>query len=551
MKIVVAVESVERVSSPMSEFPLWLRLTHFFNFLLITLLIRSGIEILGGHPKLYWNDDSFPGSEWFRLGDKRTPEDDDRVTVAERERTPSDDRALSDGAGTVFEQPDSATEADEHDGSAWTAEDEAVPLSSWLALPGKDNLGLGRHWHFWAATGWAVTGLLYVVLLFASDQWQRIVPTSWSIVPQAWDALVAYLHLRIPHASGYNALQQLAYFAVIFILSPVMISTGLAMSPALAARFPRLSRATGGRQMARSIHFLGMIAFVVFIVIHVGLVVAHGFAEGMAKIVLGGADQPKTLATALGLVGIGAVIMFHIVATRYSLRYPMKAKKLLEVGIDPLQKRLFHHWKPRQEYDYVSDYARANGKPPRNDTYQRLLANNFEEYELTVDGLVENPLTLSLDELRDLPRQSQTTRHDCIQGWGYYAQWAGVPVSELIDRCEPKPEARYAVFWTLDEKWEYSEDGPEENVDNGYYYEVIDMEKAMESQTILADEMNHKPLPIAHGAPLRLRLESQLGYKMAKWVCRVEFVEDYDDIGQGQGGWRDDVLNYFPSDAGI
>lgn len=535
----------------MSEFPLWLRLTHLFNFLFITLLIRSGIEILGTHPKLYWNDDAFPGSEWLRLGDKRTPEDDDRVTVEESERTPADDRAFSDGAGTPFEQPESTTAPDERDGSAWTAETEIVPLPSWLALPGKDNLGLGRHWHFWAATGWAVTGLFYVVLLFMSDQWHRIVPTSWAIFPRAWEALVTYIHLNIPQTSGYNALQQLAYFAVIFILTPIQITTGLAMSPALAARFPRLSRLTGGRQVARSLHFLGMVAFVLFIIVHVSLVVAHGFGEGMAKIVLGGAHQPKALATILGLAGIGVVIVFHVAATRYSLRYPLRVKKLLELGIDPLRKWLFHHWTPRQDYDYISDYARANGQPPRNDTYQRLLANNFEEYELTVDGLVENSLSFSLDELRELPRQSQTTRHDCIQGWGYYAQWAGVPVAELIERCEPQPEARYAVFWTLDEKWEYSEDGPEEPVDNGYYYEVIDMEKATEPQTILADEMNNEPLPVAHGAPLRLRMESQLGYKMAKWVCRIEFVADYEDIGQGEGGWRDDALDYYPSDAGL
>ena len=145
--------------SAMSEFPLWLRLTHFFNFLFITLLLRSGIEILGTHPKLYWNDDAFPGSEWFRLGEKRTPEDDDRMTATERVQATADERALSDGAGAAFEQPpESAADADENDGSPWTAEDEIVPLPFWLALPGKDNLGLGRHWHFWAATGWAITG---------------------------------------------------------------------------------------------------------------------------------------------------------------------------------------------------------------------------------------------------------------------------------------------------------------------------------------------------------------------------------------------------------
>jgi sulfoxide reductase catalytic subunit YedY len=534
----------------MSDFPLWLRLTHFFNFLLITLLIRSGIEIIGTHPKFYWNDDAIPGSEWFRLGEKRTPEDDVRVTT--KRRATDAERAISDGAGVEFDRrAETAVDTDQSDADPWTAEDEIVPLPSWLALPGKDHLGLGRHWHFWAATGWAVTGLLYVVLLFASDQWHRIVPTSLEILPQAWDALVTYLHFETPHTAGYNALQQLTYFSVIFILAPIQIVTGLAMSPALAARFPRLSRLTGGRQAARSVHLLGMIAFVLFILGHVSLVVAHGFGEGMAKIVLGGAEQPKTLATILGLAGIGFVVLFHIAATGYSLRYPMKVKKLLEIGVDPVRKRLFHYWRPQQEYDHISEYARANGKPPRNDTYQKLLETGFEGYELTVDGLVENPLTLSLDELHDLPRQTQTTRHDCIQGWGYYAKWGGVPVSELIERCEPTSEARYAVFHTLDEKWEYSEDGPEEPVGNGYYYEVIDMEKATEPQTIIADEMNDEPLPVAHGAPLRLRMESQLGYKMAKWVCRIEFVEEYEDIGQGQGGWRDDVLDYFPSDAGI
>jgi sulfoxide reductase catalytic subunit YedY len=153
-------------------------------------------------------------------------------------------------------------------------------------------------------------------------------------------------------------------------------------------------------------------------------------------------------------------------------------------------------------------------------------------------------MTLSFDELRDFEKQSHTTRHDCIQGWGYYAQWGGVRIADLIERCQPTEDANYAVFWTLDEKWEDPE------VD-GYYYEVIDLEKATEPMTILAYEMNGEDLPIPHGGPLRLRGESILGYKMAKWVCAIEFVEDYDHIGKGQGGWRDDTLNYFPSGAGL
>ncbi len=116
-------------------FPLWVRLTHFFNFLFITLLIRSGIEIIGAHPKFYWNDDALPGSEWFRLTKKRIPKN-----------------------------------------QLWTSEDEIEPMPRWTALPGDNNLGLGRHWHFWAVNGWLLAGLMYVILLFTTPQWRRLVP---------------------------------------------------------------------------------------------------------------------------------------------------------------------------------------------------------------------------------------------------------------------------------------------------------------------------------------------------------------------------------------
>jgi sulfoxide reductase catalytic subunit YedY len=228
-------------------FPLWIRLTHFFNFLFITLLIRSGIEVIGAHPKFYWRDDALPGSEWLRLTRKEIPKD-----------------------------------------QTWTSEDEIEPMSPWLALPGRNNLGLGRHWHFWAVNGWLLAGLIYVVLLFATPQRRRLVPTSGEICPAAWQAIVAYAHFRLPpEGNPFNAIQQLTYFFVIFILSPFQIVTGIMMSPALAARFPWFPRILGGRQAARSLHFIGLIVFVVFIAGHVILVVAHGFTLEMAKIVLG------------------------------------------------------------------------------------------------------------------------------------------------------------------------------------------------------------------------------------------------------------------------
>ena len=126
-------------------FPLWIRLTHFFALLFTTLLIRSGIEIIGAHPKLYWRDDALPGTEWIRFTRKRIPKD-----------------------------------------YAWTAEDEIEPVSPWTALPGHNNLGLGRHWHFWAVNGWLLAGATYVFLLFTTPQWRRLVPTSWEIFLTAW-----------------------------------------------------------------------------------------------------------------------------------------------------------------------------------------------------------------------------------------------------------------------------------------------------------------------------------------------------------------------------
>ena len=484
-------------------FPLWIRLTHFFNFLFITLLIRSGIEIIGAHPKFYWNDDALPESEWFRLTKKRIPKN-----------------------------------------QLWTSEDEIEPMSRWTALPGDNNLGLGRHWHFWAVNGWLLAGLIYVILLFTTPQWRRLVPTSWDIFPAAWQAIVAYFHFRLPpEGNPFNAIQQLTYCFIIFILSPFQILTGIMMSPALGARLPRFPRILGGRQAARSLHFIGLIVFTGFIVVHISLVIAHGFQREMAKIVLGDEAASHALATIIGVLAIAAVIAFHFWGTWYSLVSPSQAKRLLEIGVDPLRRLLFHHWDSRQEYRHISAYARTNGKPPRNEIYERLAAANFTGWRLEVSGLVGKNLSLSLNDLSQMRRQTQITLHCCIQGWSYFAQWAGVAVSSIIDKCRPLPNARFLVFHTLDEKWE--------RPGHGYYYEVIDLELAMQSQTILADEMNGRPLPVPYGAPLRLRVENQLGYKMAKWINRIEVVNSFKHIGKGQGGWRDDVLHYYPLDAGL
>ncbi|HEX7049514.1 MAG TPA: molybdopterin-dependent oxidoreductase [Longimicrobiales bacterium] len=486
-------------------FPLWIRLTHLFNILFLSLLARSGIEILGGHPKLYWNDHALPGSEWARFTRKEMPKDE-----------------------------------------LWTAEDEKEPYTPWLALPGRDNLGLGRYWHFVSVAGWVIVGALYITLLFATPQWRRLLPTSWDIFPRAWEAAFTYLRLEIPpHGAPFNALQQLTYAALIFLLAPLQILTGVAMSPAIAARFPWYTKLFGGRQGARSLHFLGLLAFGAFTIHHTAIVIAHGLGDELAAIVLGvsGSATAAQRTTALAIAGaaIAGIIALHVWATRSSLRAPVPMQHRLQRIFDPLQQLLLGRLTSRQRYRAAdrSPFQRPNGRPPRDPTWQALAERGFDDFVLEVGGLVERPLRLTLRELRDLARAEQTTKHVCIQGWTYTAQWAGVPLRSLLEHCRPTPEARYLCFHTFDDKWE--------RPGHGYYYSTLSIDDALKPQTILAYEMNGRPLPHEFGAPLRLRLETQLGYKMVKYVRAIELIRDYRQVGTGHGGWREDVLHYSQS----
>jgi methionine sulfoxide reductase catalytic subunit len=482
-------------------FPLGIRLTHAFNIVFLTLLVRSGIEILGGHPMLYFNDDCRPGSEWIRFTNKR-----------------------------MFRH------------QRWTAEDEKQAYTPWLALPGRDNLGLGRFWHFVAVLGWLLTGLIYLVVLGRDIQWQRLVPTSWAVFPQAWDAALAYLRQDPPSAGNpYNALQQLTYFAVVFLLTPLQILTGLTMSPALAGRFPWFPRLFGGRQAARSLHFLGLMAFVAFTVYHIALVIAHGFGGGLASIVLGLATPTaaqQAVAIAIALTFLAALVVLHVWATRQSLQRPRAVQNALQCIVDPVQGRLLQPLISRQRYSphAITADPRPNGRPPQHEEYRDLAERGFVGWRFEVGGLVEQPLSLTIDELRAFEMGHQVTLHKCIQGWSYVAAWQGVPLSVLLDRCRPALSARYILFRTFDKKWE--EPG------HGDYYGVIDLRLARAPQSLLAYEMNGQPLPVDFGAPLRLRLETQLGYKMVKWIRSMELIADDKDIGAGYGGWRADLLHY-------
>jgi methionine sulfoxide reductase catalytic subunit len=397
------------------DYPLWLRATHFFNFLFLSLLVRSGIEILSAHPRLYWNDHCTPGSEWLKFTKKRRPTD-----------------------------------------RLWTASDEETSFPPLIALPGRENLGLGRHWHFLADFAWLLTGLVYIVMLFASPEWHRLIPASWQVVPDAGRALLSYLTLHIVETPGtYNALQQLSYAGVVFLLAPFSIATGIAMSPAIAARFPWYIKIFRGRQTARSLHFLALAAFILFFVGHVSLVVLHGFHKGLALIVPGQTRDPHlTLALAVWLCGLTGIVIIHVVTTMCSHRRPRFVQKATQSMTDPLRALLFGHETSAQHYAHadISPYFWVNGRAPIEENYLAMARGLFADYVLEIGGLVENELGLTLADLRAMPKQTQITKHCCIQGWSGVAEWSGVSLGHIVELCRPLPSARYIVFYAFDDK---------------------------------------------------------------------------------------------------
>ena len=191
----------------------------------------------------------------------------------------------------------------------------------------------------------------------------------------------------------------------------------------------------------------------------------------------------------------------------------------------------------------ISPDFRPNGSINPTDTdYVAMRDAGFAEYRLVVDGLVEKPLSLSLADLRAQTSRTQITRHDCVEGWSSIAKWTGARLGPLLDQAGLKKNARYIVF--------HCGDTLEETLDGtGKYYESIDLIDAYHPQTILAYAMNDRVLPVAHGAPLRLRVERQLGYKQAKYIMRIEAVEDFKHLGRGAGGfWEDRGYEWY---AGI
>lgn len=485
-------------------FPSWLRITHYVNFLFLILLIRSGLQILFDHPRLYWNVHSTPGSEWLRL--------------------------------TPVEMPREGF---------WTAKEDSRYLSPWIGLPGKRHtVGMARHWHFLSVLFWVGNGVAFVVLLLSGNQWQRLIPTSWKIIPDAWAIWVHYATFHMPEEPNgfynYNALQQLTYFIVVFVLAPLAILSGPSMSPALTNRFKWYPKLPGNRQIGRSLHFLVMCAFVIFIIFHVALVFITGFARNMNHIVVG-TDDTRAIGWILGLVGIAVVIAVNLIAYWLAWHRPRTVQHAAGIIVSPVMNLLLNSAAPKANFQPsdISPYLWCNGKVPTSQKWETLAANGFKDYRLKIYGLVDHPLELSLEDLRAMGKKTQITLHHCIQGWSGIAEWGGVPVCDVLKLAGLLPKAGAVVFHSFGE-------GPE----GGEFYDSLSLENACHPLTLLAYEMNYEPLNRYHGAPLRLRVENQLGFKMVKWIKSIELVETIASVGKGEGGYKEDN-EYFGELANI
>lgn len=451
----------------LDTFLAWLRITHFINFIMMGFLIRSGWEVIASHPRLYWNNHCTPGSEWLKFTK-------DKVSTVPGE---------------------------------FTARDDQRNLHPLISLPGRGQIGLGRAWHALVTAIWLINGFVYVALLFGTGQWRRIVPTSWSIFPEAWESAKIYMGLQIPsieHFQPYDALQKLMYFTVVFIVAPLMIATGPIMSPTFAGRFPGYVKIFRNRQTARSIHFLGMAFYCFFVVMHVAL---------------------------------------WIGASYWSLSNLRRTQRWIWGATQPIRALTIDRLKSRQvakktfTEDDISPFHWVNTRPPtqeQSEEYIALRADDFKDFRLEIGGLVEEEKSFSIDELKALGKVTNITMHTCMQGWIGIAKWEGIRHKDLLEQVTPTEGAHYLMATSFGHVRHTYDGRPTEP-----YYECIDP-SMIDDECILAWGMNDEPLPEVYGGPLRLRADSQHGDKMVKWVRRLEWIHDYHEVGDGQGGSRED-----------
>jgi methionine sulfoxide reductase catalytic subunit len=473
-----------------SGFPWWLELQHFLNMLFMLFIMRAGLQILADHPRLYWGRDCTPGTDWFRF---QVPVPKDRV---------------------------------------WTAKDDSVTLPTWLGIPGlRHTVGLARWWHFSVNMLWVMNGIAFYALLFSTDQWRRLVPLTWEVFPAALSTAIQYASLNFPANDSwtrYNGLQQLSYFITVFIAAPASVATGLMQSPAISNALGWFGRLFN-RQAMRSVHFISFAWFVGFILAHGAMVFVTGIRQNTNHM-FSGVNDASWAGFPLFVLAMIILGVAWLVVSPYTIRHARLVQRAGAFMVGWIM-GLAERWDPRSQLTQknISPYFWPNGTMPRSKEFDDLVVGDFAGYRLRIGGLVESPKDLSLADIKAMVKQSQITTHFCIQGWSGVAEWGGVPMRDILDLVKPTPEARYAVFYS------FADGG-----DGGRYYDVHKIENMRHALTILAYEMNGAPVSVLHGAPLRLRCENELGFKMVKWIAAIEFVRDFTDLGAGQGGYNED-----------
>lgn len=455
------------------------RVTHWISALSFVVLVLSGIAILLAHPRLYWGES----------GSLQTP-------------------SLVD-----------------------------LPLPFVLAVPIR---GPGRYLHFLAAWVMVFTGLAYVARGLATRHFGRNLLPAREELRLAAIGRVVRGHLRFERASEadlarYNVLQRISYTAVVFVLSPLMVWTGLAMSPAVTSVFPFLATLLGGQQTARTLHFFAACGLVLFALVHVALVWQTGFRARMRAMITGrGAEPVPTVAiarpTRRELIKTGVAALVGIGAARAGFRWADRC------GLIPANRRGVYGLSETLTYagqrlltklpSMAREFERSqitktppvNGTAPKTDPYQRLRAGGFADWRLQIDGMVARPVSLSLAELKAFPSRSQITHQACEEGWSFIAEWTGVPLSHVLEHVGIHPQARYVFFFAFDDWWD-----------------SLDMDDALHPQTLLAYAMNGPGMPLDHGAPLRLKVARQLGYKSLKYLTRITVTDSAKGIGDGLG----------------
>jgi DMSO/TMAO reductase YedYZ molybdopterin-dependent catalytic subunit len=234
-------------------------------------------------------------------------------------------------------------------------------------------------------------------------------------------------------------------------------------------------------------------------------------------------SRRKLLAGGLAVGGVGAIGVGAKIAAKFGLVPPdwsgvWGPGETLTYATEHLLTSSSHSMAREFSRREISKVAQVSGEHPKNDAYRSLLAQNFADWKLSVDGLVARPASFSLPQLKQLPSRSQITEHTCEEGWSYVAEWTGVPLSDMLNLVGILPTAKYVVFYPFDESWD-----------------SLDMQDAWHPQTLLAYGMNGQDLPLDHGAPVRLKVPRQLGYKSVKYLAEIMVTDTLKDIGKGFG----------------